>query len=301
MISDKVLIFGGSGFIGSNLLQYYPQALSISMRSFSEHDHLPPASVFVNLVGKAHDHAGNAEESEYVEVNVELAKTIFQLFVCSSAELLIHVSSLAALEETESENPLNEVDKSNPISVYGKSKRAAELWLLEQKLPVGKKLIIIRPPMVHGPGDKGNLGLLYKLVSKGIPYPLASFDNSRSFICIQNFCFFIDQILSKYDLLESGIYHIADDEAVSTTQIIKIITEVTNKKILNLSLPRQLIKSIAIIGDYIPIPLNTKRLKKMTSDLQVSNIKIKTALGIQKLPLTAEEGLRKTILSFKSH
>src|SRR5690606_37898463 len=98
----------------------------------------------------------------------------------------------------------------NPISWYGHSKRTAEKWLLEQHLPPGKKLVILRPPMVHGPGDKGNLGLLYKLISKGIPYPLASFDNRRSFISIDNFSFFIEQIITHHEKMDSGIYHIAD-------------------------------------------------------------------------------------------
>src|SRR5690606_6083014 len=115
-----------------------------------------------------------------------------------------------------------------------------------------------RPPMVHGPGDKGNLGLLYKLISKGIPYPLASFNNSRSFISIDNFCYYIEQIIAKEAQLESGIYHIADDEPVSTKEIIDIIKKVIAKNVSNLALPRILVKGMAKIGDVLPIPLNTK-------------------------------------------
>src|SRR5690606_10609542 len=133
----------------------------------------------------------------------------------------------------------------NPASWYGKSKRAAEEWLLAQDVPEGKKLIILRPPMVHGPGDKGNLGLLYKLISKGIPYPLSSFDNRRSFISIDNFCFFIQQIINKNDIIKSGIYHVADDEPVSTKEIIDIIKEVTDKNTPNLALSKFLVRGIA--------------------------------------------------------
>jgi nucleoside-diphosphate-sugar epimerase len=298
----KINVFGTTGFIGKNLineLQKDHQVLAVSLRNNNWKNELLNADAYVNLIGKAHDHNKTATEAEFYHVNVDLTKEIFNAFIESDSTLFIHVSSLAALEEFESTKPLNEVDTCNPNSWYGKSKREAELWLMGQKLPENKKLIILRPPMVHGKGDKGNLGLLYKLVSKGIPYPLASFKNNRSFISIQNFCFFINEIIKKENELVSGIYHISDDEPVSTSQIIEIIKKVENKHTLSLSLPKSLVKSLAKFGDFLPLPLNSERLKKMTSDLVISNQKIKSALGIEKLPLSAEEGLTKTIKSFK--
>lgn len=298
----KIIIFGGSGFIGKNLIKnlvYSYPILQLSLRKETWIDDLKGADVFLNFIGKAHDHEKIASEQDYYYANVELTKQIFDAFISNNAKLLIHISSLAAIEEFASDLPLTEENSCHPISWYGKSKRVAEEWLLNQNIPEGKKLIIIRPPMVHGPGDKGNLGLLYKLISKGIPYPLASFNNKRSFISIDNFVYFIDQIIRNQNKLNSGIYNIADDESISTTAIINIIKEVTGKKVPNLSLPRFFVKIIAKIGDFLPIPLDTKRLKKMTSNLLVSNKKIKTALGIEKLPLTAREGFQKTIVSFK--
>ena len=295
----KTAILGSSGFIGKNLLKVLSKAHGVSLRENTWINDFDSASVLINFVGKAHDHKRLATQEDYYHANTELAKQVYEAFVVSEAKLLIHVSSLAAIEEFESNVHLTELDRCQPVSWYGKSKYAAEKWLLEQKLPTNKKLIILRPPMVHGPGDKGNLGLLYKLISKGIPYPLSSFDNKRSFISIDNFCFYIQQIIQYQDNLESGIYHIADDEPISTKEIIAIMKKVTNKNVPNLALPKAFVKTIAKIGDKIPIPLNSKRLKKMTSDLLVSNKKIKTALGIEKLPLTAKEGLEKTIRSFK--
>ena len=300
-----VKIIGASGFIGKNLLnqleQEGVQAECLSLRKDSWQDDLnEPYCGIINLVGKAHDHKGTVTQQDYFYANVELAKRVFQAFIDSSASLLIHISSLAALEEFESSVPLDESGSCNPVSWYGKSKRDGEQWLLAQELPADKKLIILRPPMVHGPGDKGNLGLLYKLISKGIPYPLASFDNKRSFISIDNFIFFIKQIIDHHDELDSGIYHIADDQPVSTNEIIDIIKQVTKKNVPNIALPKFIVNGLAKIGDILPIPLNTKRLKKMTSDLLVSNEKIKRTLGIEKLPLTAKEGLEKTIRSFRN-
>ncbi len=300
----SILIFGSTGFIGMNLvasLQSSDEVNEISLRDINWKNIINNQNVFINLIGKAHDHKGTATVSDFYYTNFDLAKEIFNEFVTSDAKLLIHISSLAAIEEFESNTPLLEDHKANPQSFYGKSKRAAEEWLLGQNLPSSKKIIILRPPMVHGPGDKGNLGLLYKLISKGIPYPLASFDNQRSFISIDNFSFFVKEIIEKQNLLQSGIYHITDDEPISTNQIIEIIKKVENRKVMNLSIPKSIVQGLAKVGDVIPIPLNTKRLKKMTSNLMLSNQKIKTALNIKQLPLSAEEGIIKTIKSFKQN
>lgn len=293
-----VIISGSNSFIGQNLLSTISNSNGISLRSPDWQETLLSAKVIINLVGKAHDHNGTATKNDFYYANVELAKEVYKGFIASDAKLLIHISSIAAIEEFEALTPLTETCEHCPISWYGESKLEAEDWLLSASLPKNKKLIILRPPMVHGLGDKGNLGLLYKLITKGIPYPLASFDNKRSFISIDNFCYFIEQIIAKQDQMESGIYHIADDESVSTGDIIKIIKKITGRRVIDLSLPKWLVKGIAKIGDKLSIPLNTKRLKKMTSTLLVSNQKIKTALGITQLPLTAEAGLEKTIRSF---
>lgn len=298
----KVAIFGSSGFIGKNLvksLKLKTDVQEVSLRNTSWRNNINIGTdVFINLVGKAHNHKGTATEKDYYFANVELVQNIFEVFNKSTADLFIHISSLAALEEFESNTPLVESDECHPFSIYGQSKRKAEQWLINQNLSGNKKLIIIRPPMVHGAGDKGNMVLLYKLISKGIPYPLASFNNERSFISIDNFVFYIEKIIEKNRSLENGIYHIADNETVSTKKIISIIKEVVQKKVPDISVPRFIVKKLARIGDLSSFPLNTKRLKKMTSNLLVSNHKINSALKVSKLPLTAEEGLIKTIKSF---
>jgi len=293
-----IVISGASGFIGTYLLENIPFSQAISLRSNDWQNRLRESDVVINLVGKAHDHRGTAKERDYYYANLDLLKEIYNQFTKSSASLFIHVSSLAALEEYESNDYLDERSPCNPHSFYGKSKRDAEKWLLVQSIPEGKKVIILRPPMVHGPGDKGNMGLLYKLISKGIPYPLSAFNNSRSFISLDNFKFFINEIITKRELLVSGIYHISDDDPISTKEIIQVIKSVTNKKVPNIAVPKFFVYILAKIGDILPIPLNSKRLKKMTSNLLVSNVKIKTSLGIQKLPLSAKEGLEITIKSF---
>ena len=158
----NIRILGSSGFIGKHLLKSLDQSVGVSLREVNWVDKLQDADIIINLVGKAHDHQGLAKEEDYYYSNFELVKEIFNQFLNSDASLFIHISSIAAIEEIESQIPLTEDSTYNPTSVYGISKMEAEKWLMAQKIPAGKKIIILRPPMVHGPFDKGNLGLLYK-------------------------------------------------------------------------------------------------------------------------------------------
>ena len=134
----KSKILGSSGFIGKNLLQKIPNAEGFSLRDENWRSQISNAEVIVNLVGKAHDHKGTATEQDFRYANVELAKEIFNEFLKSNANLIIHISSIAALEEFESQNPLREEDECHPFSSYGKTKREAEEWLLQQNLPEKK-------------------------------------------------------------------------------------------------------------------------------------------------------------------
>jgi nucleoside-diphosphate-sugar epimerase len=150
--------------------------------------------------------------------------------------------------------------------------------------------------MIHGPGNKGNLNLLYKIVKKGIPWPLASFDNQRSFCSIDNLSFVIRSIIEKN--IESGIYHIADDQPVPTNELYSLIAEAQGKKARLLKINKSFISFFAKIGDILHLPLNSERLKKLTESYVVSNEKLKKALNIQKMPFDAKQGLIKTINSF---
>lgn len=300
----KILVLGGdSGFIGSHLskkLKVPFQCKFVSMRNLDWMNEDFAADCIINLVGKAHDFTGKATDKDFYYANYELAKKAFQIFTSSQATMFIHISSLAAIEEVESSTSLSETSGYNAVSSYGMSKKAAEEWLMRQDLPSDKKLIILRPPMVHGAGDKGNLRQLYKLVSKGIPYPLVRFKNRRSFLSIDNFCFFIEQILLQNEKMATGIYHLSDDETLSSNEIVNVMKQETGLKIPCFPLPKRIVRWLSKLGDHSrALPLNTWRLKKLTSNLVVSNKKIKIALAINRLPKTAKEGLRETIRSFR--
>ena len=297
---NTVALFGASGFLGNHLqnkLEF--EIVDINIRQQNWQENIPDdANVFINCIGKAHDHKGTGTAQDFYFANYELVKVLFEEFLKSNAQIFIHISSIAAVEENERKEVLTESSVGSPQSHYGKSKKAAEEFLLAQNLPSWKKLFILRPTMIHGEGDKGNLTLLYKIIAKGIPYPLGVFNNSRTFANIDNVIFIINQFIKQKNLLEGGVYNVCDDDSLSTRKIIEIIGRVKGTKPLIWSIPKSVIHLLAKMGDLISLPINSKRLRKMTSNLIVSNAKIKLTLGIEHLPLSAEEGLKKTIQSF---
>ena len=147
----------------------------------------------------------------------------------------------------------------NPITHYGKSKLLAEQYILSKEIPLGKRVYILRPGMIHGPGNKGNLNLLYKIVSRGIPWPLGAYENKRSFCSIDNLCFIIQELIENENI-PSGVYNVADDEPQSTNELISLIAVSQGRKTRIWNLPKSIINSIAKFGNLIKLPLNTERL-----------------------------------------
>jgi len=288
-----VLLTGSSGFVGKNIIQYLGNEYRITS-FFRNQEIIVNENVIIHLAGKAHDLKNTSNPDEYYQVNYELTKKLYDAFLASDASRFIFVSSVKAAADVV-DGVLSEDISPNPKTHYGKSKLMAEEYIRSQPLPIGKSYYILRPCMIHGPCNKGNLNLLYNFVKKGLPYPLASFTNKRSLLSIENLCFVIKQIMEK-DIL-SGVYNVADDDALSTTQIVSIIAKIIYKQPKLWHVSPQLIKLVAKIGDVLKLPVNSERLTKLTESYVVSNQKIKKQLG-KNLPVKAAEGLITTIKSF---
>lgn len=296
-----IIISGASGFVGQNLTKYLElndeKTVPISLRE-SNWTELPiRGKAIIHLAGKAHDTKNTSDSDEYFKVNRDLTIALFNKFVESDVRDFFYFSSVKAVADTV-DNILYEEVEGAPLTAYGKSKLEAEQYLLNQPIPEGKRLFIIRPCMIHGPGNKGNLNLLYEVVEKGIPWPLTSFHNQRSFLSIDNLSFLIKEMLVNQKL-PSGVYNFADDNALSTNELVSIIAETLGKKTKLWCIPENIIRMVARIGDVLPLPINSERLKKLTESYVVSNKKIKKELKIDELPMTVKEGLAKTIKSFK--
>jgi nucleoside-diphosphate-sugar epimerase len=323
----KILITGVHGFVGSNLVKALAKEHEIygldiisplkdGVKFTFGWNHLdggdiPNVDAIIHLAGKAHDTKNKSAAEVYFNVNTDLTKKIYDYFLNSSAKKFIFFSSVKAAADRVKGDYVDENVVPAPKGPYGESKIAAEryiLGLMESRkneftdtsagsATVGKETYILRPCMIHGPGNKGNLNLLYRVVKIGIPWPLGAFENKRTFTSIDNLCYIIEGLLTKD--VESGVYNINDDEAVSTNELIEIICTALGKKAHIWRIPRCFMEAFAKLGGLLHLPLNPERLQKLTENYVSSNAKIKKALGIEKLPVRAKDGLYKTIKSFE--
>ncbi|RZJ52118.1 MAG: NAD-dependent epimerase/dehydratase family protein [Flavobacterium sp.] len=295
----NIILTGASGFVGTNLYNYLEShnliVHPISLRNSIWKTDLNGDAI-IHLAGKAHDTKNISNEAEYFKINTDLTVELFDAFLNSNVKDFIYFSSVKAVAD-KVDGVLYEDFQSVPATPYGRSKLKAEEYILSKTIPAGKRVFIIRPCMIHGPGNKGNLNLLYNIIQKRIPYPLAAFKNERSFLGIDNLNFMIKEILDKKSV-ESGVYNFSDDEMLSTNELVQLISSVSNKKNLSVAIPKSLINGAAKFGDIIKLPLNSETVQKLTENYRVSNQKIKSALGIEKLPYSTKEALEKTIKSF---
>ena len=292
----SIYLTGASGFVGKNLITNFNKDFDIK-KHIRGSEFLIKQNTVIHLAGKAHDLKNISNKEEYYEVNTELTKQIFDSFLISDSSVFIMLSSVKAVADNVV-GILNEDCEPNPKTHYGKSKLLAESYILSKKIPNNKRVYILRPCMIHGPNNKGNLNLLYNLVSKRIPWILGSFQNKRSYCSIDNLLFIINELI-KNNTIPSGVYNVADDEYLSTNEIISLISNSNNQKPIIFNLSPFIVKFIAKIGDIIPLPLNSERLKKLTESYMVSNEKLKKYMA-KELPLTSKKGVIKTFKSFKN-
>ena len=309
----KILITGVHGFVGSNLVEALkkehttygldiisPQKdgvrFTFSWDFLDKPGEIPEVDAIIHLAGKAHDTKNQSAAEVYFKVNTGITQKIFDWFFAqpSCKKFVFFSTAKAAADKVD--GILTEDVVPTPVGPYGESKIKAEEYILS-KMPADKQVYIFRPCMIHGPGNKGNLNLLYNVVKKGIPYPLGAFENKRTFTSVENVCFAVNGVLTKD--VPGGIYNMGDDEALSTNELIEEICKSLGKMAHIWRLPKGLMNGVAKIGGALHLPLNPERLRKLTEDYVSSNAKIKKALGVERMPVDARKGLQRTQESFK--
>ena len=315
----KILITGVHGFVGSNLVKELSKnnliygldiidpikdgvKFTFKWEDIDKEGMVPEMDAIIHLAGKAHDTKNQSAAEVYFKVNRDLTIKIFDYFCAHSNIKKFVFFSTAKAAADKVDGILTEDVVPTPVGPYGESKIAAEQYILNtmQARPdefKGRGVYIFRPCMIHGPGNKGNLNLLYNVVKKGIPWPLGAFENRRTFTSVENICFAVNGVITKD--VPSGIYNMGDDEALSTNELIEEICKSLGKKAHIWKLPKSLMTGFAKLGGYLHLPLNPDRLQKLTENYVSSNAKIKKVLGIEKMPVDAREGLKFTLESFK--
>jgi nucleoside-diphosphate-sugar epimerase len=307
----KILIVGSTGFVGGNFLEFLKTQREIEVHtldrtknsnsnviSHSWKDlsdlHLNEVSKVFYFAGKAHDLKKTSNDQEYFDINVGLLQQFLDAADKQSFKgKLVFLSSVKAIADIVG-GELTEADIPNPITAYGKSKLEAEQLLLASNF--GDDCYILRPCMIHGKGNKGNLNQLFSFVKKGIPNILASYINERSLLSVDNLIFVFHKVIRNE--LAPNIYQVSDDGLISTNEIMELIGDTIGKKVIKLSTPKFLVGILAKFGNVLPLPINSDRLQKLTENYRVSNRKLVKALG-ENLPISLKEGLKITIQSFE--
>jgi len=315
----KILITGVHGFVGSNLVKALSKdniiygldiidpikegvKFTFKWEDLDKDGTVPEMDAIIHLAGKAHDTKNQAAAEVYFKVNRDLTIKMFDYF-CTHPNIKKFVFfSTAKAAADKVEGILTEDVVPSPVGPYGESKIAAEQYILNTMKSRSDEfkdrgVYIFRPCMIHGPGNKGNLNLLYNVVKKGIPWPLGAFENRRTFTSVENICFAVNGVITKD--VPSGIYNMGDDEALSTNELIEEICKSLGKKAHIWKLPKSLMNGVAKIGGWLHLPLNPERLRKLTENYMSSNEKIKKALGVERMPVDARDGLKSTLDSFR--
>jgi len=285
---------GASGFIGAHLLKAIGSgAQSVSLRDPGWRktiaSHRPNA--VVHLAGYAH---ARGSEKEIWRVNVDITRSLAEEAVRCGVKRFIFLSSIQAVAEktTEGES-VNTKTSATPQGAYGRSKLEAEQLLRALSMESQMEVVIIRPPLVYGPGVKANFRNLFQLVDKGIPLPLSALDsNRRSFVGVSNL---IDLILLclEHPAAANQTFHVSDDDDISTAELLRRMGKALCKPIRNLPVPQSILKAgLRLLGkgDWVD---------KLCGDLRVDITETKRLLGWRP-KVTMEEELERTAVWWKT-
>lgn len=293
---NSIFITGHSGFVGKNICSHLGVNFRISYYERNAKINIEE-DIVIHLAGKAHDINNSSSSDLFYEVNTNLTIKLFDAFMSSNARTFIFFSSVKAVSDFPDEE-ITEETIPNPKSDYGKSKLLAEQYIIEKSKFSNKRVIILRPCIIHGPGNKGNLNELYKLFNTISFWPLASFINQRSFCSIDNLVYVVDKIVNDQNI-DSGIYNVSDSGSISINDLIRLISKSKRKTIFFIYLPKNFIRFVAFALEKMGSKYNINKLNKLTKSYQVNNTKILNKLGTN-LPVSLIDGLIISLESYKS-
>jgi len=313
---EKILVTGAGGFIGFSLCRYLvargcvvyavlrdarqlhelgsqvkPVVIDDLCKVRDWQEMLAGIDAVVHLAGYVHERAGNLSEKARLQctrLNVDVTRRLATAASSAGVKRFLYVSSVKVHGETSNHNEsVTEYIDLHPEGSYAKSKLLAENLLREIESKTGMETVIVRPPLVYGPGVKANFLRLMKLVEKGIPLPLAAVDNRRSFIYLENLV----------DVLALSLVHpaavgetflVSDDEGVSTPVLINMLADRLGVKPRLFPISVQVMQLLAAVGG------ERSTVDRLVQSLVINATHVRDTLDWVP-PYSMEQGISKTV------
>ena len=233
----KILITGASGFIGRRFIDrkkedYELETVSLRNTPPDQVD-MQNIDVVLHLAGLAHQFEA-IDETEYFKVNRDLSTALAAKAKAEGVKHFIYISSTKVYGDGEDEVYYDEFSECSPTDAYGQSKLEAEQSLLAMNHP-DFVVSVIRPPLVYGPGVKGNLLLFMRLAKLPLPLPFKGVRNNRAMVYVDNLISLMDKLIQKR---MTGIYTLTDSNRISTEDLIREIRLQRWKRAYLFTLPR---------------------------------------------------------------
>lgn len=314
----STLITGAAGFVGRNLSQYLaPRHLlrlavrnisaEESLRNFGEvhasgdvcgttdwSESLRGVHAVVHLANRAHVMRESAVDpvAVYREVNVEGTRRLAEQAVAAGVQRLVYLSSVKVLGELTQAKAFDEASMPAPEDPYGQSKRDAERVLHEVAARTGLEVVVLRPPLVYGPGVGANFRRLMHWVALGIPLPVAALHNRRSLIYVGNLASAIEAAL-LHPAAPGKTFLVSDGEPVSTAQLVSGLASALEVSDRSWPLPPGLLQ---LAGSLVG---KRSEVDRLIDSLEVNDMAIRRDLGWMP-PFSMAEGLRETALAYRA-
>ena len=234
---------------------------------------------------------GDAADA-FHRVNVEGSENLARLAARAGVRRFVFLSSVKVNGEASAERALVETDPVMPMDEYGLSKAEAEKRLRIISTETGMEVVVVRPPLVYGPGVKANFLSLLRAVDLGVPLPLSSISNLRSLVYVGNLVHALGACL-VHPAAVNRTFFVSDDHDVSTPQLIREIAAALGKKPRLFLFPPALLRGAGVLTG------RTEQIARLTGSLQVDISSIKAALGWQP-PFSLQQGLAQTVAWYRA-
>ena len=291
----RVLITGASGFIGSRLCEgMRQQGHEVVAAPRPGAAPMVGADAVVHLAGRVHVmHEAAADPlALFRAANVDASLQLARQAAACGVKRFVFISSVKVNgEATEAGRAFTEADAPNPLDAYGLSKFEAEMGLRALAETSGLEVVIIRPPLVYGPGVKANFAALMRAVQRGWPLPLGAVHNQRSLVALDNLVDFIG-VCSVHPKAANQTFLVSDGHDISTTELVRGLARAEGVSPRLLPLPVWTLEALAaMLG-------KRKTVQRLCGNLQVDISKARDQLGWVP-PLSVEEGLKRAVADFQ--